>query len=61
MPLRSGDQGFLNAYFDALPGAPLFDPDARDDDDDAGAAAADAARGLWRLPTRYNADVGHQP
>jgi hypothetical protein len=63
----SGDQGFLNAYFAALPGAPLFDPDAagRDDDADDNSAddadcdgGGDEAAALWRLPTRYNADVG---
>jgi hypothetical protein len=60
----SGDQGFLNAYFTALPGAPLFDPDAASADGDGADGADDAdsssddAAALWRLPTRYNADVG---
>jgi hypothetical protein len=63
---RSGDQGFLNSYFAALPGAPLFTPPddaeqpARGASERAAASAREAAPpdSLWRLPTAYNADVG---
>ncbi len=55
---RSGDQGFLNAYFAALPGAPLFEPESAPEGGAPDAAEHSAARALWRLPTAYNADVG---
>ena len=49
-PLRRGDQGFLNSYFQGFASAPVFDPGL----DEASAATLK----YMRLPTRYNADIG---